>query len=133
MESNRKLRIHHLEGHIGAIPGFNPLAGSKRCKDKEENTADMENSSPIKKKNKTETSNTVEETEAMDDNEVSAALGGFVFSKNVINTTKVTNATETQNVKNYSIELSKRQDEKILAKRKIEEEKELKQHRETEN
>ena len=96
MESNRKLRIHHLESHIGAIPGFNQLAGSKRSKDEEENMPDIEHSSPVKKKNKTKTSNTVEETEAMDDNEVSTGLGDFVFSKSVINTTNVTNETKNK-------------------------------------
>ena len=39
-ESNRKLRNHQLEYHIGALPGFNQLAGSKRSKN-ENNMDDL--------------------------------------------------------------------------------------------
>ena len=61
----------------------------------------------------------VDVTEEMDYNELSATLGNFAFSKE--------SKSENKKVDVDTVELSKRQDEKVLTKRRLADEEELKE------
>ena len=118
--SSRMLRNHLHETHIG----ITQLAGAKRTVIGNVKPNENNDTSPLKKKKKSESQDIVDEIEAMDDNELSTTLQNFAFSKvPKIENCKV-NAKNTENTDLQ--ELSRKQDEKVLNKRRLEEAEELK-------
>ena len=113
------LRIHLHEAHIG----FKQVAGSKRTTQGNIKTNDIIDTSPLKKKKKNSSQDLVDKIEAMDDNELSTSLKNFTFSK-VSKSEHEDVAKKT--IESDLLELSKRQDEKVLNKRRLEEVEELK-------
>ena len=113
--SSRMLKNHQNEIHIG----FNQLAGAKRTTDNNIESNEKDETSPVKKKKKCEKQDKVDVTEEMDYDELSTSLGNFVFSKE--------SKSESKKVDFDILELSKRQDELVLIKRKLADEEELKE------
>ena len=125
--SSKMLRNHLHEVHIG----IKQLAGAKRTTNGNIKSNEMEDTSPLKKKKKNISQDLVDDIEPMDDIDLSTTLGKFEFSVELNNDKDIVSAKSLP--ESEIQELSRKQDEKVLTKRRLEEEEEVKESKRRED